>query len=225
MDYDEQYSEVEALFGTSPERSLERFSGRLKRGSTVLDIGAGQGRNALFLARRGITVHALEPSGVAAAELVRTAEAEALNIEVFPTTFESFAPPVETYAGILIFGLMPDLGRDAIHTLVVKIDRWGDPGTLVWLTGFTTEDPAYPYHRTSWTTVGPNSFLSPAGRIRTYLEPGEILHLFEELSPLHHWEGQGPEHRHGNGPIEHHGLFEVVLRKAPAEGPARRPGP
>jgi len=69
MDYDEQYSEVEALFGTSPERSLERFSGRLKRGSTVLDIGAGQGRNALFLARRGITVHALEPSGVAAAEL------------------------------------------------------------------------------------------------------------------------------------------------------------
>ena len=225
MDYDEQYSEVEALFGTSPERSLERFSDRLTPGSTVLDIGAGQGRNALFLARQGFTVHALEPSGVAAAELTLIAEAEALSLEVFTTTFESFVPPVDTYAGILIFGLMPDLGRDAIHDLALKIDRWSGPETLVWLTGFTTEDPAYPQHRASWTAVGTNSFLSPKGRIRTYLEPGEILHLFGGLSPIHQWEGLGPEHRHGDGPPERHGLFEVVLQRASSEGSSRRPGP
>ncbi|MEN8162718.1 MAG: methyltransferase domain-containing protein [Acidobacteriota bacterium] len=224
MTYDHQYSEVEALFGTEPERSLKRFSDQLKPGSTVLDIGAGHGRNALFLARQGITVQALEPSGVAAAELNRIAETEALPLEVFPTTFEEFVPSVDSYAGLLIFGLMPDLGTDAILDLAMKIDRWSGPETLVWLTGFTTEDPAYPHHRASWTAVGKNSFLSPEGRIRTYLEPGEILRLFEDLSPLHHWEGLGPEHRHGDGPLERHGLFEVVLRKAPAEGSGGCPG-
>ncbi len=200
------------MFGTSPERSLERFSDRLRPGSRVLDIGAGQGRNALYLARQRFTVHALEPSGVAAAELARTADAESLSLTVFPTTFESFAPPIETYAGILIFGLTPDLGRDAIHDLVVKIDQWSSPETLVWLTGFTTEDPAYPQHQASWTAVGKNSFLSPEGRIRTYLEPGEILQFFDGLSVIHHWEGLGPEHRHGEGPLEQHGLFDVVLQ-------------
>lgn len=225
MSYDRQYSEVDAVFGTSPERSLEQFSGRLEPGSMVLDIGAGQGRNALYLARQGLTVHALEPSGVAAAELARTAEAEALNLEVFTTTFESFGPTIDAYGGILVFGLMPDLGRDAIDDLTLKIDRWSDPETLVWLTGFTTEDPAYPHHKASWTAVGKNSFLSPAGRIRTYLEPREILHLFEGLSPIHHWEGLGPDHRHGNNPMERHGLFEVVLRKAPVESSDGYPGP
>ncbi len=224
MSYDRQYSEFKAVFGTTPERSLERFSNDLEPCSMVLDIGAGQGRNALFLARQGFTVHALEPSGVAAAALARTAEAEALNLEVFPTTFESFVPPVDTYAGILVFGLIPDLGRDAILDLAEKTNLWSGPETLVWLTGFTTEDPAYPHHRASWEIIDTDSFLSPKGRIRTYLEPGEILHLFSTLSPIHHWEGLGPEHRHGNGPMERHGLFEVVLQRALAESSLRRPG-
>lgn len=212
MSYDRQYSEVEAVFGTTPERSFLQFSDRLKPGSTVLDIGAGQGRNALVLARRGFTVHALEPSGVAAAALENQAEVETLSLEVFRSTFESFAPPIDTYAGILIFGLMPDLGRDTIRDLVVRIDQWSGPETLVWLTGFTTEDPAFPQHQASWTAVGKNSFLSPDRRIRTYLEPDEILQFFDGLSVIHHWEGLGPEHRHGEGPPERHGLFEVVLQ-------------
>jgi hypothetical protein len=97
--------------------------------------------------------------------------------------------------------------------LVDKVDRWSRPGTLVWITGFTTKDPAYPHLRATWTTVEANSFESPEGRVRAYLEPGQVLELFAQYSVLHHWEGLGPEHRHGDGPPERHGKFEAVLLK------------
>jgi len=212
MTYDEQYAKVDAVFGAEAEDILKQFSDRLKPGSPVLDIGAGQGRNSLFLAQRGLTVHALEPSSVAAIPLKQAAEKEHLPMEVFPCTLESFDPPVRSYSGILVFGLIPDLDWTAIRALTAKIEDLSEPGTLLWVTGFTTEDPAYAHHKDSWTETGKNSFKSSEGRVRTYLEPGRILKLFEKHTVLHHWEGMGPEHRHGDALPERHGRFEAVLR-------------
>jgi hypothetical protein len=30
---------------------------------------------------------------------------------------------------------------------------------------------------------------------------------------LHHWEGMGPEHRHGDSPMERHAMTEVVFQR------------
>jgi len=207
--YDVQYAKVAALL----EPTLVRFVDRLEPGVSVLDVGAGQGRNARFLARRNFTVHALEPSAVAARTVEQAAVNERLAIEVFSTAFERFDPPIRAYAGILLFGLMPDLGWTAIRKLLTGIGDWGEEGTVVWVTGFTTMDPAYPQHKAGWAPLGTHSFQSPDGRVRTYLESGKILELFSRYTVLHHWEGLGPEHRHGDGPVERHGKFEAVLTR------------
>ncbi|MGD9549220.1 MAG: methyltransferase domain-containing protein [Candidatus Krumholzibacteriia bacterium] len=188
-----------------------RFADRLIDGGTVLDIGAGQGRNALFLARRGFDVHTLEPSNVAATALGALAGRENLPFSVFTDPFGAFHPPVPSYAGILVFGLIPDLRRGEITDLAGRVRRWSCPGALLWVTAFTTEDPAYPKWKTGTEEIDPRSFRRPDGRVRTYLEPGEILRLFPGFSPIHHWEGLGPEHRHGDGQPERHGMAEAVF--------------
>jgi cyclopropane fatty-acyl-phospholipid synthase-like methyltransferase len=209
--YDDQYSRVTDLFGNSPEASLVQFANRITTGSPILDIGAGQGRNARFLAEQEFIVHALEPSRVAASMLEKIAAGEHLSIEVFASTFESFVSPISAYAGIMVFGLIPDLQWTAIRALLENIDAWGEGGTIVWATGFTTQDPAFAHHQSDWTSIDDNSFRSPEDRVRTYLEPGQILDLFGQYSVLHHREGPGREHRHGDGPVEQHGMFEAVL--------------
>lgn len=213
MNYDEQYAKVDALFGTEAESILKQFADRLKRDSVVLDIGAGQGRNSVFLAELGFAVHALEPSKVASSALELLAGKRRLSMEIFSTTFERFVPPVVQYAGILVFGLMPDLDLPSIQRLLGRIHEWSGRGSLIWVTGFTTQDPAYDRHRSRWETSGENSFRGPGGVMRTYLEPGQIVTLFSEYSVLHHREGLGPVHRHGDGPPERHGRFEAVLSR------------
>lgn len=213
MNYDDQYAKVDALFGTEAETILMRFADGLTRGSVVLDIGAGQGRNSVFLAERGFTVHALEPSKVASNALEQLAGKRRLSMEVFSTAFERFDPPVEQYAGILVFGLIPDLDWPSIHKLLSRIHEWSGRGSLIWVTGFTTQDPAYDRHSSHWETLGKHSFRGPGGVVRTYLEPGQIVTVFGKYSVQHHREGLGPVHRHGDGPPERHGRFEAVLSR------------
>jgi hypothetical protein len=166
----------------------------------------------LFLARRGFTVHALDSSEVGLSAVAAVAEQEQLPLETFTAKFESFEPAVDSYAGILAFGLIPDLSWDSIAVLRERMAAWTDETSIIWLTGHTTQDPAFPKVRQQWTPLGDNSFETPSGGLRTYLEPGQILTLFEDYVILHHREGLGPEHRHGDGPVQRHGTFGAVLR-------------
>jgi len=211
MTYDDNYLIASAFFGTEPESILTGFFDQLGEKSLVLDVGAGQGRNSIFLATNLLSVHALEPSTVAANALRRIAAESDLDITMFQENFETFKQP-RAYEGIMVFGLVPDLTWTSINTLLEKIDEWGMHGTMVWMTGFTTLDPGLQFYRKNWTEVSPNSFSGPDGKIRTYLETDQILSLFPEHTVLHHREGMGPLHRHGDGELEQHGMFEIVLQ-------------
>jgi SAM-dependent methyltransferase len=212
ISYDEDYSKTSSFFGDDPEATLVRFLDRLDPSLPVLDIGAGQGRNALFAAGKGYKVDALEPSRKGAGQIMRHATGRNLKLNVIQKGFADHLPEDLPYGGIFVFGLFPDVPWPIIHAVIRKIRSWTAPGSLVWCTGFTTEDPAFPGVSESWQHIGPNSYQAPDGRVRTYLEQDQILSLFESHFVLHHWEGLGPEHRHGDGAPERHGKFEVVLK-------------
>jgi len=83
----------------------------------------------------------------------------------------------------------------------------------VFVTAFAITDPSYEKYSTICKMIGKNSFADKQGNIRTYLEAGEILNLFEGYNVIHHREGMGAEHHHGNGVLERHAMVEVVLQR------------
>ena len=86
------------------------------------------------------------------------------------------------------------------------------------MTAFTTADDGFASRRASGAVqAGRNSFADGRGGVRTYLDLGELPGLFPGFAVLHHWEGLGPEHRHGDSPPERHALSEVVLRRDGAD--------
>jgi tellurite methyltransferase len=213
MGFDDLYQTTKDAFGAGPEKVLVSHFSRLDRSRPVLDIGVGQGRHAFFLARQGFAVHAID-SSQAAVDLVTTeASEQGWRVHAQRCGFEEFKTDVESYAAVLIFGLIPILTRDQITVLMDRLESWAGVGTHVFVTAFTTRDPKFPRHRKDWTEIERNSFESPGGEVRTYLEPGEIVELFSRYSALHHWEGLGPVHRHGEGPPERHGVARAVFRK------------
>jgi cyclopropane fatty-acyl-phospholipid synthase-like methyltransferase len=212
-DYDRAYGETLDLFGADPERTLVDYAARLDRGRPVLDLGAGQGRNTFYVARRGFEVHALDPSSTAVETIERVAAERGLSVRGVCSGFDAFDAEPQSYGGVMVFGLLQILRWDAIELLVRKLETWTATGGLVWVTAFGTGDPAYGGYRDAGEEIGRNSFAVAGKELRTFLEPGQVLELLDGFEPVHHWEGLGPEHRHGDGPVERHFMVEAVARR------------
>lgn len=213
MDYDQAYRGTARYFGSAPDPLLEKWVTCLESRRPVLDVGCGQGRNSVYLARHGLSVHAVDPSPVAIGQLERRISEEKLAIHTVCAGFSEANLKHDDYGGVLLFGLVQELEWPVIGSLTEFCRQHLAAGGLLLVTAFSTLDPIYPYHHRTWRSIGHNSYRSPEGGIRTYLEPDQILELFDGYDVLHHWEGLGPEHRHGDGPPERHGRVEAVLRK------------
>ncbi len=215
-EYDQVYSQDPAHFGTGPTPLLERFVERIPAGGRVLDIGVGQGRNALVLARSGFQVTGIDTSEVAIRTVTQVAAREKLPVTLWHGNFLDYRP-AEPFAAILCFGLLQTLSRRDGASLMYRLLEWTRPAAWAFLTAWHVDDPAYDQVRSqagsTWETVGCHSFRDRDGRYRTYLARGEILDLMAGWRVIHLWEGLGPEHRHGDGPSEQHGVIEVVAVK------------
>jgi SAM-dependent methyltransferase len=211
--FDGVYSSVPNYFGAEPDPLLKGHFDLIDRNRPVLDIGCGQGRHAFFLARRGFSVDALDPSSVGLEQVAKTASEEALSIRTICGGFADLGELKAEYGCILIFGLIPLLDRDGIDELIETVEATLGPGGTLFITAFGTWDPAYPNHESTRENEGSDSFRSIDGSLGTFLEPGEIVNLFPFLEVVDHQEFLGPEHRHGDGAPERHGRAEAVLRR------------
>src|SRR5574341_2691318 len=83
----------------APSRFLVSHAGLF--GGRVLDVAAGAGRNALFLARRGCAVDAIDISLNGLRTLQARARTAGLGIRLLHTDLESFLLPETVYDGII----------------------------------------------------------------------------------------------------------------------------
>jgi 2-polyprenyl-3-methyl-5-hydroxy-6-metoxy-1,4-benzoquinol methylase len=218
MKYDEAYDKIEHVFGREPETILVKYRAAMDPARPVLDIGAGQGRQALYLARQGFEVAVVEPSRAGINIISKEAATGQLPVTVHQGTIDQFPAEDGSYSGVLLFGLIQELSRESLTDLVLKIGRLLQAGGILFVTAFSTRDPAYDTHAAEWERIGRHSFQNESGTIRTYLEPDEVLKIFAGYEVLYHREQLGPEHRHGDGLPQRHFRIEYVGRKPPVSG-------
>ena len=78
--WNRRYREVDRLWAPEVNAALAGFAAELAPGR-ALDLGAGEGRNALWLARRGWRVTALDVSSVALERAAQRAVEEGVEVE------------------------------------------------------------------------------------------------------------------------------------------------
>ena len=211
--FEDRYRTTSNVFGSGPNRIIEMYAALMDPTLPVLDVGAGQGRNALYLARWGFSVDAIEPAPAGADAIARAAERDGTRVRVRTCGFEDFDGKADGYAGVLLIGMTQVLSREVTTSLLERVELWTAPRGLVFATAFMTGDARHARHEREWSKVGPHSFANPDGDVRTYFEPGELRTLFGSYREVHYWEGNGPEHSHGEGQPERHALVEAVFRK------------
>jgi cyclopropane fatty-acyl-phospholipid synthase-like methyltransferase len=79
--WDERYSSEEYAYGTKPNEFLDANVHHLPKGR-LLSLAEGEGRNAVFLAKQGYTVTAVDASRVGLDKARKLAEENGVNVEL-----------------------------------------------------------------------------------------------------------------------------------------------
>jgi len=210
--YNIQYRSRQNVFGLEPENTLVQFVNQIESDLPILDIGAGQGRNSFFLAQQGFRVTALDPSKVAI-ETIRQAKVRTkYPVLTHVGDFETFIADDHSFGAILLFGLLQILSWEEINRLITKLEKWIQTDGLLFITAFSSSDPSYSRYSSKWKQVAAHSYSNEKSEVRTFLEPNQILKIIPHKEVLHHWEGIGPWHHHGNEILEQHAMIEAVFR-------------
>ncbi|MBM3204791.1 methyltransferase domain-containing protein [Candidatus Uhrbacteria bacterium] len=172
------YSGSQELSYGKPARIVELIPQYLHAG-TVLDLGAGDGRHALFLAARGFTVTALDTSDVALDKLQRLAKEKSLAVttETMDVTKWKFD---QEYDAIIATVILQHLStKDALRILEEMKQHTRAEGVHA-LSVFTNHGDRYLMDREE----DPEAFYPKNGWLKEYYQDWEILDYAESKVPL-----------------------------------------
>lgn len=114
--WNERYKEEGHAYGTRPNDFLSKNIHLLKKGGRILCIAEGEGRNALFLARNGFKVTAVDFSEVGISKLLKEAAFEGLSIDAKVEDLTNFDMGKDSWDGIVsIFAHLPPGIRKKVH--------------------------------------------------------------------------------------------------------------
>jgi SAM-dependent methyltransferase len=116
-DWDRRYAESRLVWSLGPNRFLAAEVGELAPGN-ALDLACGEGRNALWLAKRGWRVTGVDFSEVAIAKARRRTEEEGLEVDWIVSDLLDYEPAAAAFDLVLLFYLQvpPDERRRIVHT-------------------------------------------------------------------------------------------------------------
>ena len=139
--WDERYRAAEAAFGLAPTPLVEAWADRFAPGARVVDVGAGEGRNALFLATRGVRTAALDFATEGLKKAAERAAADGLTLDVVEQDVRDWQPEAGAWDGVVcVFThLLPD-ERAGFYQTVIRALR---PGGLLVAEWFTPEQLGY----------------------------------------------------------------------------------
>lgn len=110
-----RYAKHPELYGKAPNEYFKEKLSILSPGKLLLP-GEGEGRNALFAARKGWQVRAFDQSEIAAAHALTKAKAENIFLEYMVSDALDFPYPIEFYDALaLIYFHLPLTIRASIH--------------------------------------------------------------------------------------------------------------
>ncbi|MGW2646971.1 class I SAM-dependent methyltransferase [Streptomyces sp. NPDC001393] len=132
--WQETYAAHPGMYGTQPSAPAVHAATvfRAAGAKAVLELGAGHGRDALYFARAGFTVHATDFSPVGLAQLAAAARAEGIAQRVTTSVHDVRDPlPLPDSSVDAVFAhmlLCMALSTAEIHALVGEVGRVLRPG-------------------------------------------------------------------------------------------------
>ena len=127
--WDQRYAGAELLWTAEPNRFLVQEASDLPPGR-ALDLGSGEGRNAIWLAGRGWRVTGVDFSAVALEKARQLAAARGVGVDWIEADLQTYAPPEHAFDLVLVLYMHP-YPSELRALLRLATDALADGGTLL----------------------------------------------------------------------------------------------
>lgn len=118
--WDERFNTPEYVYGKDPNNFLQENYSSIPLGS-VLSLCEGEGRNAVFLAKKGYDVTAVDSSKIGLAKALRLADENGVNIKTIKCDLTDFEITPGNWDGIVsVFCHTPPDFRKTLHNMCAK---------------------------------------------------------------------------------------------------------
>lgn len=133
--WNERYAGNEYLYGTEANTFLSENVGQLA--GPVLSLSEGEGRNAVFMASRGLSILGVDSSEVGLAKAQALARARGVEIATEVADLAEYVPQENYYGAVVsISAHLPSAIRSRLYPLVEKALR---PGGILLLEAYTPD--------------------------------------------------------------------------------------
>jgi 2-polyprenyl-3-methyl-5-hydroxy-6-metoxy-1,4-benzoquinol methylase len=140
--WNKRFSADGYLFGTQPNEWLREHAGVWTPGQRVLSVADGEGRNSVWLARRGLQVDAFDIAEVGVAKARQLAAEQGAQVNFQVADCDGFAWPEAAYDGVAaIFVQFADPAMR--ERLFARIQQCLRPGGTLLLQGYTPKQLEY----------------------------------------------------------------------------------
>ena len=131
-EWDQKFLSKKYIFGKTPASFLKENAHLIPRRSKVLDMGMGEGRNAVFLATRGHNVVGIDISSVAIKKANALAREFSTEIKGVVASLDDYRIKDNSFDVILSFYYVD-------RKLIKKMKKWLKPGGLIFYEAHTLE--------------------------------------------------------------------------------------
>jgi len=124
LEWDQRYARTQFIYGKSPVQFLSENYHYIPFEASVLDMGMGEGRNAVFLAQKGYKVTGIDISSVAVKKANLLAQEFGVQIKAIVASLKEYQIPNESFDAIICFYFLD-------RSLVEKMKSWLKPGGIL----------------------------------------------------------------------------------------------
>ena len=204
MNFDQFYSTPHTYFSQEHSGGMEECLKKYNVNACMaIDIGAGEGRNSLWLASQGFDVYAIEPSKVGGSKIIQRAKEYGLDITVLNTDILSATKSLKDIGFAVALTSLEHMEGDYLLEAVKEIKRVLNPGGYIYVIVFTEEDPGFKKDIQNASEC--------ALFIKHYFKKGELKDMFSDFEILEYSEYLKEDNTHG--PLHYHGKAKMFARK------------
>jgi len=179
----------------------------------ALDIGAGKGRNSLFLAKNGFDVMAIDKSAERLEELNNAAKKQRLKVFTKITDVRDFNFRPNEYSLIISVAAIDFLKKSEIETIIKKIKGSLIPEGIIYISVFSIKDPLLnKIKELNLKPIEENTFYLPKkGFYKHFFTKDEIKESFRSFKIIHLEEKRIKDTSHKQPHF--HQIIELVAKK------------